>query len=191
MDGVGTWLATLNDPTARAGQVAPGYQYGLSFGLASSPARGFLGLGTGPTGKTASLTVSGGNFPPQVATIPFAWTANGFYFIFVHEYGPGTWSAALYDYTLNTWTSIGTLSLPVAWGKLAPTTFTASLWTESPAGTCAAYPAAEVLVHSPLAFRAGAGSEATFAQGGTTEGLCASHHGAGPPGWMLYRTGTP
>jgi subtilisin family serine protease len=191
LDGVGTWLATVNDPAGRAGQLAANYLYGLSFGFASSPARGFLGLATGPGGKTASLTVIGPAGPPQVATVPFPWTANGVYFMFVHQYGPGSWSAAIYDYSNSTWTPIGTLTLPVAWGKLAPTTVTASSWTESPAGTCAAYPAADVLVHAPVGYLAGGGSYQTFVQGGTTAGVCASQHVNGPPGWVLYRTGTP
>jgi subtilisin family serine protease len=191
LDGTGTWLWTVNDPTGSSAQLAASYMYGLSLGFTSSSARGFLGLATGPGGKTASLTVVGPNHPPLVATVPFAWTANGVYFMFVHQYGPGSWSAAVYDYAHSTWTLIGTLALPVAWGRLSSTTVTVANWTEPPAATCAAYPAATVLVHAPIGYLPSSGAVQTFLQGGTTAGACGSVEGAGPPGWRAYSTGTP
>ena len=190
LDGMGTWMATISDPTARAGQLAPNYLYGLSFGFASSNARGVLGLTTGPEGKTAVMSVSGPTGAPQRVTIPFAWRTNGFYYLFVHEYAPGTWGASVYDYTANTWTPIGALNLPLSWGKLSPTTITAQWWMDAPAATCGAYPRADVVVHAPNGFVGGATSDQRFVQGGTSEGTRASQHTASAPGWFQYGTGT-
>jgi len=191
LDGVGMWLATLDDPTATPGQQAPNYLYGVSFGFTSSSARGVLGLGTGPAGKTAVLTVIGPSGAPQSVTVPFAWTVGRFYFLFVNQYDAGTWGAAVYDLTANTWTPIGALSLPIGWGKLLPTTVTALFPLGSPPATCAAHPRADVFIHAPTAFVGGVASDQAFVQGGTTDGACASEHAISPGGWIRYRTGTP
>lgn len=190
LDGMGTWLATVNDPTARAGQLAPDYLYGVSFGFASSSARGVLGLTTGPAGKTAVLTLSGPTGVPQSVSVPYPWTANGFYFLYVQQFGPDVWGALVYDLAADTWTPIGGLGVPPGWGKLSPTAVTAVWWMGAPAATCAAYPRADVVVRSPTGFVGGTASDQAFVQGGTTAGVCRSEHAAGPPGWFLYRTGT-
>ena len=190
LDGMGMWVATVNDPTAKAGQLAPDYLYGLSFGFASSTARGVLGLTTGPAGKTAVLTLSGPTGTPQTVSVAYPWTANGFYYLYVQQFGPNVWGALVYDLAADTWTPSGGLGVPAGWGKLSPTAVTATWWMDAPAATCAAYPRADVVVRSPTGFVGGTASDLAFVQGGTTAGACRSEHAAGPPSWYLYRTGT-
>ena len=191
LDGIGTWVATANNPTAGAGQLSPDYLYGLSFGFASSSARGVVALTTGPAGKTAMLTVSGPTGSPQTLSVPFAWTADRFYFLFVHQLEPGNWGALVFDLTANTWHPIGALSVPVGWGRLSPSAMTTVSWQDAPAATCGAYPRADIVVHAPTAFIGGAAFDARFVQGGITGGACSSEHAIGPGGWIRYRTGTP
>jgi hypothetical protein len=188
---MGTWVATINNPTARAGQLAPNYLYGVSFGFAGSPVRGTLGLTTGPAGKTAVLSVSGPLVATQNVTVPFPWTASGFYFLYMQQFGPGVWGALVYDLNANTWTPIGSIVVPEGWGKLSPTAVTTTAWLGSPAVACSAYPAADVVVHAPTGFRAGGATDAAYIGGGTIDGTCRSDQLQASPGWYLYRTGTP
>jgi subtilisin family serine protease len=191
LDGTGTWLAIANDPTPSPGQLLPEYVYGLGFGFASSTARGVVGLATGPSGKTAELTVTGPTGPPQRLVIPFNWTADRFYFVFVHQLEPGRWGALVFDLAADTWTPIGAVTVPAEWGRLSPTTITAASWSGSSWSFCASYPRAEVVVHSPTGFVGGAATEARFVQGGAADGACGSEHAIGPGGWIRYRMGTP
>ncbi|MGI8809444.1 MAG: hypothetical protein ACR2KK_16715 [Acidimicrobiales bacterium] len=123
-------------------------------------------------------------------SVPYPWTANGFYFLYVQQFGPDAWGPLVYDLNADTWTPIGGLGVPAGWGKLSPTTVTAAWWMGSPATTCAAYPRADVVVRSPTGFVGGTALDQAFVQGGTIPGACRSEHAAGPPGWYLYRTGT-
>jgi hypothetical protein len=190
VDGMGVWVATLNDPAAGAGQLAPNYQVGMTYRFASAPMGGTVGLRTGPAGKTAVLTVDGfGGALPQTVSVAYPWTANGFYFLYITRVAFNAFGAVVYDFYANTWTSIGSVVVPVPQGGLSPVAGTLVNWLGPPAASCAAYPAADVLVHAPTLFRAGGASDATFVAGGTTDGTCASVHAAGPPGWYLYRTG--
>ena len=191
LDGTGTWLATLNDPVPAAGQQSPDYLYGLSFGFASGAARGVVGLSTGPAGKTAVLSVTGPVAGPQTVSIPFPWTAGRFYYLFVHQYGAGTWGALVYDLTANRWTVIGALSVPPEWGQLSPTTITALFSLGPPAATCGAYPRADLFMHAPTAYVGSATSDATLFQGGTTDGTCAGGHVVSGGGWIRYVAGAP
>ena len=189
LDGVGTWLVPLNDPTAAAGQVAPEYLYGLSFGFTASSARGVVGLGTGPGGKSAVLSVSGPGRAPQTYSIPFNWRANGVYFIFVHQYGPDMWGALVYDLSANAWTVVGFVGVPPAWGRIAPTTVTGLFSSGPPAATCAAYPTADFLVRNPTTFIAGRPLDETFMQSGSSEGTCTAVNVNRPDGWIWYGAG--
>lgn len=190
LDGIGTWVATANDPAATAGQLAPHYLYGLGFGFTSSSARGVIGLGTGAGGKAAVITVTGPTGPPQTLSVPFAWSADRFYFLFVHQLEPGSWGALVFDLTANTWNPIGAISLPSAWGKLSPSSITAVSWL-GPAGvTCSAYPRADVVVHSPTGFLKGTATDAVLTAGTATAGSCPAENLIGPGGWVRYRVGT-
>ncbi|HEX6596719.1 MAG TPA: proprotein convertase P-domain-containing protein, partial [Acidimicrobiales bacterium] len=189
LDGLGSWIATANDPTAKTGQVAPAYLYAHLFGFSANPATGAIALGTGPTGKFALFTVQE---PPGIShdvAVAFPWSAGRFYFPLVHQISPGVWGAWVYDHTAETWTFVGQLSLPAGWGKLTPASTTGVLWYGGTAASCPAYPLADVFFAPPTGFAAGT---ITTATGG-------AHHAstAGCPavatteaGWARYRVGT-
>ncbi|MCA1845693.1 MAG: hypothetical protein LC792_21365, partial [Actinobacteria bacterium] len=98
LDGVGTWIATANDPAAGAGQRAAAYLYALGFNFASSTARGAVGLASTPSGKYAVFSIVRPDGTGTSAVMPFSWSANRFYFPFVYQVSPGTWGAWVYDH---------------------------------------------------------------------------------------------
>ncbi|MGH9279592.1 MAG: Ig-like domain-containing protein [Acidimicrobiales bacterium] len=189
LDGIGTWVAAANDPTPTAGQVAPAYLYGLGFGFASGPARGTIGLASGPEGKTAVVSVSAPDRALQSFTVPFAWSANRLYFLFVYQLGPGSYGAWVYDHTAATWTLIGALPVPAAWGKLAASSVTALGWAGPVAPACTAYPLADVFVHAPTGFIGTGTADAALTLTAATDGACAPGTVTAPPGWARYQTG--
>ena len=191
LDGIGTWVATANDPVAAAGQVAARYHYGLGFGFVSNPARGVIGLTTEPGAKAAVVSVSGPGFAQQVLSVPYNWTADRFYFLFVHQLPTaGQWGFLVFDLLANQWTAIGALSLPPAWGKLSVSGITAASWNGGLAPTCSAYPQANVVVHAPTGFINGTTLEARMSHYGLSEGAtCPAENLIGPNGWVRYRAG--
>jgi subtilisin family serine protease len=189
LDGIGTWVATGNDPAATAGQLAPHYLYGLGFGFASSAARGVIELETAAGGKAAVITVTGPTGTPQTLSVPFPWSADRFYFLFVHQLDPGSWGALVFDLAANTWTPIGAIALPSSWGKLSPSSITAVSWLGPPGASCSAYPRADVVVHAPTGFLHGIAADAVLTAGAATAGSCPAENLIGPGGWVRYRVG--
>jgi hypothetical protein len=189
LDGVGTWMATANDPAANAGQVPPSYLYAHGFAFIGSSALGFVGLVTGPGGKYAVASVVGPDGAPHDAVVPFDWAAGRLYFPFVYRFGPRTWGAWVYDEQAATWAPIGLLSLPATWGKLSPTAVSAVGWTASPVTACSAYPRADVYIQAPLGFVGSTASQATRTGGGATPGDCAPVPTVDSAPWARYRVG--
>ena len=188
LDGIGTWIVPLNDPTARPGQLAPAYLYGHAFSFANSAASGVVGLSTGPAGKFALFSVKGPDGKSYDAAIRFDWQPGRFYFPLVQQTGPGQWVAMVYDHTAAKWVLIGQLSLPSTWGKLAPTTFTIVGWAGDTATSCASYPRADLFVYPTIGYSAG--TVATLASSGNSAGGCAGQASAEGGGWVRYQAGT-
>ena len=189
LDGTGTWLAVANDPVAGTGQVAPHYVYGLGFGFSSSSAVGTVGLVVAPTGRFAVLSVRAPDGKSHDAAVRLDWRAGRLYFPFVYQLGPGVWGGWIYDQTAGTWVAVGQLSLPTAWGKLAPTSVTTAAWFGPPAPGCAGYPLADVLFHPPIGYVGTASTIARLGSHGGGGGECpprtSLEHGA----WARYRLG--
>ncbi len=191
LDGLGTWIGTLNDPAATAGQLGPEYLDAISFGFEGSPVRGIVGLTTGSAGKTAVVAISGAGVATQATTVPFNWMANHFYYLLVLQSQPGVWSAAVYDLAASTWTPIGSIVVPAGWGKLSPTVLVATGWTGRTGATCSAYPRSMIALYAPTAFRAGGTTDAVFVTAGAFDGTCRSDYGVIAPGWYVLLAGTP
>ena len=187
LDGIGTWIVPLNDPTARAGQVAPSYLYGHAFSFVGGAASGVVGLSTGAAGKFALLSVKGPDGRSYDAAIPFAWKAGQFYFPMVHQAQAGVWVAMVYDYSAAKWVSIGQLTLPSAWGKLAPTTITIAAWAGAAAANCDSYPRADLFVHPTIGYAAG--TTATLSSSGPAGGPCPAQISTEGGGWTRYQVG--
>ncbi|HEX6597676.1 MAG TPA: hypothetical protein VF045_12110, partial [Acidimicrobiales bacterium] len=190
LDGLGTWFATANDPAAKAGQAPARYLYALGFGFTGSTASGTIGLVTVPEGKFALLTVRGPDGKSYDAAIPFDWEDGRFYFPLVHQLAPGVWGGWVFDHSGGTWVPIGQVSLPAAWGKLSPSSYTASLWLGAPAATCSAYPAADVLVHPPIGFSGSTTSQGQRGFSGAPAGACAGQASVEHDLWARYRSGS-
>ena len=156
LDGLGTWMATANRPTAGPGQQPPSYLYGTYFGFADSPATGVVGLVTTGGATIAVFSVVEPDGTAHTAAVPFNWTGGRYYFTLVHRVAPGVWTAWVYDFASSTWVVIGQLTLPDAWGGLSGTSTTTVSWFGPPAPTCSAYPRADVLFAPPMGFAAGA-----------------------------------
>ena len=191
LDGLGTWMATANDPVGVGAQVAPDYLYALGFSFAGSSARGVVGLVTTPGGKKAGVSVVEADGTAHNSAVPFAWEAGRFYFPFVYQLGPGQWGAWVYDYTTEAWTSLGVLALPDAWGKLSPDSYTSAGWLGNPAGSCSGYPRAEVFAHAPTGFVGSTAVDAARTGAGVVPGNCAADPIIEAEGWAFYRVGAP
>ncbi len=147
-----------------------------------------MGLSTGPAGKFAVFSVKGPDGRSYDAAVPFDWKAGRFYFPLVQQVGPGQWVAMVYDHTAAKWVSIGQLSLPATWGKLAPTTFTIVGWAGGTATSCAGYPRADLFVYPTIGYSAG--TVATLASSGAGAGGCTGQATAEGSGWVRYQVGT-
>lgn len=152
LDATGGWVATVNDPVAGPGQLPAQYLYGQYFSFAAGGAIGVVGLTTDPAGKFAMVNVVEANGTQHLAAVPFDWKADRLYFPLVKQIGPGTLGAWVYDYTAGTWTAIGVLQLPSAWGRLAPGRLTAVVWYGPVAADCSVYPKADVFFAPPSGF---------------------------------------
>jgi len=190
LDGVGTWVDTVNEPAASAGQVPPEYLYGHSFRFTASAASGVVGLVTGPAGKSAVLSIVGPDGAGYNAGIAFNWSAGHLYYLFVYGVAPGVWAAFVHDYSSADWTPIGSLTLPPAWGKLSSTTTTTAAWYGAAAPACSAYPRADVIFSPPVGYVGSAATLATSAGTATTTGDCPTETSVEFGVWARYRLGT-
>jgi hypothetical protein len=189
LDGIGSWVGVLTEPTAGTGQLPPAYLFGHYFGFVNGGgALGVIGLAAGPTGKTAVLAVVAADGTPHISAVPFDWTAGALYYPLVYQTGPGSWGGWVLDYSANTWTHIGVLALPPAWGKLAPATVTAAPWFGRTAGTCAAFPRSDVLFYPPVGYVGATVGLATPRAAGAGAGECPPViSNVGP--WARYQVG--
>jgi hypothetical protein len=178
------------DPVAGPGQVPPSYLFALSFGFANSTAQGAVGLVDGPSGKFAVLNVVDPGGVSHSAAVPFAWSGGHYYYLFVYQTAPGIWGAWVYDYTVSSWLAVGQVTLPVAWGKLAPTSATSAPWYGPTATSCAAYPGADVLFYPPVGYVGTTPFSATLSQTALGSGDCAATTSLFQGIWARYQTGT-
>ncbi len=188
LDGIGNWVYPVNEPAATDGQLPPAWFYAHYFGFESGGASAQVGLVTKPDGKFAVFSVFEANGTAHNAVIAFDWTAGRFYFPFVFQVSPGTWGAWVYDDAAGTWTPIGALTLPAAWGKLAPASITAVTWLGPTAGACATYPRADVAVYAPFGYVGAAGSVAAVTSNGAGAGECPPVSSVDGP-WARYVVG--
>lgn len=142
-----------------------------------------------PTGKYAAFVVVDDYGTAHAAAIAFDWKRGGFYFPLVLQLSPGVWGAWVYDNTAGTWVPIGQLTLPVGWGKLAPSTTTTAEWSGSLAASCSAYPRAEVYFHPPVGFVGSSGTIAAAGANGSGAGDCPAEIGTVSGNWTRYRLG--
>jgi hypothetical protein len=190
LDGIGAWVATVNDPTAAAGQAPPEYLYGHSFRFSASSASGVVGLGTSRAGKVAVFGLTGPEGTGFDTGIAFSWAAGHFYFPFVYGVAPGVWAASLYDFTAATWTPIGSLTVPAAWGKLAPSSATMAIWYGGAPRACSSYPKADVVFSPPVGYVGATSTVAGLAGTTTTPAACPAETSVEATVWARYRLGT-
>lgn len=189
-DGLGTWIATANDPTAGPDQLAPQYLYGHYFGFTGSSATGLVGVVADPTGKFAVFNVVETNGTQHTAVVPFNWTGGRLYFPLAYQLSPGTWAAWVFDNTAGTWTGIGVLSLPTSWGKVAPGSITAIVWY-GPAGDCPEFPRADAYFYPAMGYAGTAATPASATSSGAGgAGACAATRTSESPRWSHYRVGS-
>ena len=172
LDGLGGWVFPMTAPFAIRGSIPWSYAYNQYFGFVAGGAVGQVGLFSDPNGPYAVFSVVASDGTEHNLSVPFAWRQQRFYFPFVTNLGPGSWGAWVYDDSAATWTSIGTLTLPAAWGKLAPASVTGAPWIGALAGSCARYPQADVLFYPPFGFVGGVGSIATLTVTAAGAGDC-------------------
>ncbi|MBA3267509.1 MAG: hypothetical protein H0T70_04540 [Acidimicrobiia bacterium] len=190
LDGIGTWIAIGNQPTASKGQLPPQYLYGHSIRFANSSATGVVGLATGSAGNLALFGATAPDGTAYNTGIAFNWSAGGFYYLHVDEVATNVWAAAIYDYNAGTWTAIGTLNLPAGWGKLSPVSATMAIWYGANAQDCAAYPRADVSFSPPIGYVGTASTTAGLAGTATVAGDCPAETSVEAEVWARYRLGS-
>ncbi|MCA1693192.1 MAG: hypothetical protein LC733_13735, partial [Actinobacteria bacterium] len=92
LDGIGSWLATGNDPTAGIGQAQADYAYFHEFYFANSQSFGDISMLTFGGEKFVELRV----FDEEEGRlhrvrVQFPWQAGRFYFPFVYRLASGVW----------------------------------------------------------------------------------------------------
>ena len=190
LDGVGSWVATGNDPTAGAGQAPAGYAYFHEFYFQGSDAFGHLAMETDGGEKSVSFTV----FEPtedrvHIVNKGFDWQANRFYFPVVRRVADGLWGAWIFDHTANTWTFVGGVVLPATLVKLDPETATGAAWTGADLDSCAAYPKADVFRMAAVGLVGSGTVTAAQSEQIVHPGDCPASVTSEPPGWNRYQLG--
>lgn len=189
MDGVGSWLATVNDPVAGPGQSPPAYAYVHFFYFENSDAFGLIALEVDAGQKSATFAIYNPADDSFVGnSVPFNWTAGRLYFPLVYGLGNGVWGGWVYDHAAASWTFIDGRTVPSSWGKLRGLSATTVLWTGDPLPSCSAYPLADVMRYPPYGFVAGTVATSVALGVETIPGDCpvqtSSHEG-----WARYRVG--
>jgi hypothetical protein len=153
LDGLGSWIATVNDPAAQPGQLVPFYAYVHEFYFEDNiEPSGFLALVMYGGAKYAEFVVDWGDDRVVRARIPFSWTGGRFYLPVVYRVGEGIWGAWVFDHSSTTWTFIAPLFVPPDWGRIAGRSFTYVNWFGDAATTCGQFPRADVLRMAPIGF---------------------------------------
>ena len=189
IDGIGTWVVPLRDPTATGLQADSRYFAQQVFLFASSPVWGSMGLAERDGVKFAYVNTIDQLGAPNGASVPFPWAAGTIYFQVFRNVSPGVWVAMLLDTTTGNWITIGQLNLPAAWGHLSPVSMTMIGWADPPAQSCGAYPKAEYLLHAPVGFNGPTWTMATHTSTATVAGDCPTQPIVGSTGWVYYGAG--
>ncbi|MGI9022719.1 MAG: hypothetical protein ACR2HV_05730 [Acidimicrobiales bacterium] len=190
-DGMSTWLATFADPAAGAGQSAPVYTYFHEFGFVDSNSFGQISLDVIGGEKFASLTIVDAEEDREHRVrVPFAWTGNSFYFLWVHRLADGVWGAWAYDNTADQWSFIGALTVPIRLAKLGSPSATGVAWTGPDLENCDAYPQAVMTRRAPTGYVGSTPVQTVFALRDTVEGDCPSTVAEYVPGWDYYVVGS-
>jgi len=189
LDGVGTWIAVANTPTAAPGQTPPAFLYAHYFGFAASSAIGAVALVASPAGKAALFTVTAPDGTPASVAIPFSWSGGHFYYTLVYQMGPGSWGAWIYDLGSGIWKFVGQLHLPGEWGKLSPSTMTMAMWLGGTVPNCSAYPRADVYFSTPVGYVGTTTTNATLGATRQTPGTCPASTSVESGTWVHYRLG--
>jgi hypothetical protein len=189
MDGVGSWLATVNDPAAGPGQALPAYAYLHFFYFENSDAFGFISLDVDGGQKSATFAIYNPADDTFVGnTVPFNWTAGRLYFPLVYGLGHGTWGGWVYDHAAASWTFIDGETVPLTWGKLRGVSATSVMWVGDPLSSCSAFPLADVMRYPPYGFVGGTIATSLAWTVDTIPGDCPVETSA-QEGWVRYRVG--
>jgi len=190
LDGVGGWMIPFNEPTAAPGQMDPAYVYSQSFWFSDVRASGVISLGLGPTGKTASLTITRVNGTTDRAQIAYPWVGGGAYFLLVYHLGGGHWGGWVVDGATGSWTVIGSLMVAPQDQTLYPATVTHMAWSGAATADCAAYPLAQALLLPSSGYSAGVARASSHVPVARAVGDCPTTMWDGP-GWEYYALGSP
>jgi hypothetical protein len=190
LDAIGSWLATVNDPTAGPGQAIPDYSYWHEFIFPNSESFGQIALETFGGGKFASLVISDEEEGRvHSVRVPFSWQAGRFYFPLVYRLGDGIWGGWVYDHTAGAWSFIGAVLVPVRLSKLESTSATGVAWNGADQASCTAYPLADVVRMAPVGFVGAIQVQSHLAERQTLPGDCPGFVTEFAPDWDRYSVG--
>jgi hypothetical protein len=190
LDALGSWLATINDPTAGFGQATPDYSYWHEFIFPNSDSFGQISLETFGGEKFASLFISDEEESRfHSVRVLFPWQAGRFYFPLVYRLGDGLWGGWVYDHTAAAWSFIGAVVVPARLGKLESTSATGVAWDGAPQAACTAFPAADVVRMAPVGFVGATAVQSHLAERQTLPGDCPGFVTPFAPDWDRYSVG--
>ena len=191
LDGLGSWVATANDPVAGAGQAPADYVYWHEFGFTGSPdAFGHVSMETSEGAKFVSLiVVEETEDRIHIVRKAFDWQANRFYFPMVSRVADGLWAGWIYDQTAATWTFIGGVVVPAALGRLLPESATGVAWVGPDLESCAAYPRADLFRMSAIGLVGQTAVGSVQSDQVVEPGDCPATIASEPPGWNHYQLG--
>ena len=189
-DGLSTWLATFDDPTAGAGQVPPVYDYFHEFYFVGSESFGHISLEVVGTEKFASLVIFDAEESREhTVRVRFPWTGNSFYFLWVNRLADGLWGAWAYDNTAATWAFVGSLAVPTRLGKLLSQSTTGVGWTGPDLESCEAYPRAVMTRRAPVGYVGTTSVQTQLVNRFQGDGECPTTAAPFVPEWDYYVVG--
>lgn len=191
-DGMSTWMATFDSPTAGTGQGTPFYTYFHEFGFNDGGEDyGHLSLDIVNGEKFATLSiVDVQDARESRVRVLFPWTGNSYYFLWVNRVADGVWGAWVYDNNAAAWTTIGAVLVSTRLAKLGSMSATGIAWTGPDLETCTAYPKAVVTRRAPVGYVGTTSVQTQLVTRNTDTGDCPSTVAAFVTGWDYYVVGS-
>jgi hypothetical protein len=191
-DALGTWVYVAPQPQTGAGQLSGGnYEYPVTF-VFDHLRVGELTLATGPSGNVARVSLTDLVNGPTLSTqIAYDWSPGRFYFLYTQHLGGDEWGAWVMDWAAGTWTYIGSLHTPTAWGSMVNVGLTSARWAPTAARptTCSGYARTDAYFFPTLEYVGSQYTVGTADGQSVTQGDCPSQTETLPNGWIHYRLG--
>lgn len=151
LDGLGSIVAVANVPAPRPGQATENrwsLAHTFSF-VGDARPFGVISLDIDGDRRYATLGLNTGTVVAGVRRVEYGWQADRAY-LPLAVVSPGSLTGYVYDFSLGTWSTIGSVPLPTAYGRISPVSATYLWWYGAGQPDCSSYPRVDHYRYTPL-----------------------------------------